>query len=189
MAREAAEATPVVDASTMFQSPRCGRCGSRGRNASCTESPTSVSKPSVRAMWLARSTWRLAESWHAFQSPRCGRCGSRGGRTEYSGSRSTGFKALGAGDVAREATAAAAMKRCCAVFQSPRCGRCGSRGGDAGVARTETRRVSKPSVRAMWLARRHVHTARRRARRCFKALGAGDVAREVRDRRSLADAC
>ena len=115
-----------------------------------------------------------------------------------------GFKALGAGDVAREDGIDRVHGRQVTAFQSPRCGRCGSRGPDSSVTRRggarcfkalgagdvarEVRRdgrhwhasarVSKPSVRAMWLAR-SVHRRATRSRQTgFKALGAGDVARE-----------
>ena len=116
-----------------------------------------VSKPSVRAMWLARCV-RAAigrTSGHRFKAlgagdvaREVGSAASRAARTRHS------FKALGAGDVARERR---------------------SRTDAMSVSDT----VSKPSVRAMWLARVGTMPAEPSDVACFKALGAGDVAREA----------
>ena len=179
VAREVVRVLDGQRVSQSFQSPRCGRCGSRGHGVTAWHASSDVSKPSVRAMWLARwSTSTRSRSpmqvskpsvramWLArrdiagmradaatFQSPRCGRCGSRGG---------IGSTTIGSVQ----------------MFQSPRCGRCGSRGRDAAVHAMLPTCVSKPSVRAMWLARWRLAVTDWYAAPGFKALGAGDVARE-----------
>jgi hypothetical protein len=86
-----------------FQSPRCGRWCSRGAESEFTDHAVSVSKPSVRAMVLAKS---LSPSTPT-ASPRFKALGAGDGAREpvtscSSASARSGFKALGAGDGARE---------------------------------------------------------------------------------------
>ena len=218
----------------LFQCPRCGRCGSRagcsgvpenrgtgfnalgaGGVARATAAPFVVRKhgrvsmPSVRAVWLARSTTRSGTDsrWRvSMPSVRAVWLARRQNDTREETERC--FNALGAGGVARALLRPPSTRRSSRVsmpsvravwlarqmnlttqsqgfkFQCPRCGRCGSRGGDLLQLNSSGGHVSMPSVRAVWLARQ-LRPASRSAITRFNALGAGGVARAKSRSRSV----
>ena len=153
VARATMPSSASMPSTSRFQCPRCGRCGSRGRRADSPRRCGRVSMPSVRAVWLARTSgiersrpprrvsmpsvravW-LARSLSIndstvasrFQCPRCGRCGSRDFWFDLLSKAGGGFNALGAGGVARAEVIS--------------------------HLRQVENAVSMPSVRAVWLAR------------------------------------